>query len=157
EACSVMWYPWWVLHFAARKVARVCPHAARQRGCIKHPLMDHRDMSQRYGNLFSTSRGHSQSPLPASSYSNEQQRQRRNQDAEIPPGSVVDLDSSQKGISRKRGNDSKSWNGNQGCFYCGEVGHIVRHCVAEQAALAEEHPPLALLEDRPSRKRRNRI
>ena len=66
-------------------------------------------------------------------------------------------DSSQKGISRKRGNDSKSWNGNQGCFYCGEVGHIVRHCVAEQAALAKEHPPLALLEDRPSRKRRNRI
>ncbi|KAF2572417.1 hypothetical protein F2Q70_00003164 [Brassica cretica] len=26
--------------------------------------MDHRDMSQHYGNLFSTSRGHSQSPLP---------------------------------------------------------------------------------------------
>ena len=66
-------------------------------------------------------------------------------------------DSSQQGLSRKRSHDSKSWDGNQGCFYCGEVGHIARHCVAEKAALAEEHPPLALLEDRPLRKRRNRI
>ena len=53
--------------------------------------MDHRDMSQRYGNLFSTSWGHSQSPFPASSYSNEQPRRRGNQEAEIPPGSIVDL------------------------------------------------------------------
>ena len=48
-------------------------------------------MSQRYGNLFSTSWGHSQSPFPASSYSNEQPRRRGNQEAEIPPGSIVDL------------------------------------------------------------------
>ncbi|KAH0893252.1 hypothetical protein HID58_055681, partial [Brassica napus] len=184
-------------------------------------------------------RGLSQSPLPASSCSNEQPRRRKNQEAEIPPGSIVDLftqilrqvsrnaqpeeslnmeylnilktikcldtlaacnyrnltdlveravnvevavaveakneskrkgvsgqkgkqivqfkDSSKLDLSRKRSHDSKSWNGNQGCFYCGEVGHIARHCVAEQAALAEEHPPLALLEDRPPRKRRNRI
>ncbi|KAH0852757.1 LOW QUALITY PROTEIN: hypothetical protein HID58_093733 [Brassica napus] len=27
-----------VLHFAARKVARVCPYVAGQRGCIKHAL-----------------------------------------------------------------------------------------------------------------------
>ncbi|KAH0852756.1 hypothetical protein HID58_093732, partial [Brassica napus] len=116
--------------------------------------MDHRDMSQRYGNQFSRSQGHSQSPLPASSYSNEQPRRRGNQEAEIPLGI---LDSSQQGLSRKRSHDSISWDGNQGCFYCGEVGHIARHCMAEKVALAEEHSPLALLEDRPPRKRRNRI
>ncbi|KAH0853576.1 hypothetical protein HID58_093067, partial [Brassica napus] len=53
--------------------------------------MDHRDMSQRYGNQFSRSQGHSQSPLPASSYSNEQPRRRGNQEAEIPLGILVDL------------------------------------------------------------------
>ncbi|KAH0852991.1 LOW QUALITY PROTEIN: hypothetical protein HID58_093552, partial [Brassica napus] len=35
--------------------------------------------------------GHSQSPLPASSYSNEQPRRRGNQEAEIPLGILVDL------------------------------------------------------------------
>ncbi|KAF3507316.1 hypothetical protein F2Q69_00007324 [Brassica cretica] len=62
-----------------------------EQGFSTRVRMDHRDMSQRYGNLFSTSRGHSQSPLPASSCSNEQPRRRKNQEAEIPPGSIVDL------------------------------------------------------------------
>ncbi|KAH0851704.1 hypothetical protein HID58_091005, partial [Brassica napus] len=60
-------------------------------GCSNPGIMDHRDMSQRYGNQFSRSQGHSQSPLPASSYSNEQPRRRGNQEAEIPLGILVDL------------------------------------------------------------------
>lgn len=62
-----------------------------EQGFSTRGRMDHRDMSQRYGNQFSRSQGHSQSPLPASSYSNEQPRRRGNQEAEIPLGILVDL------------------------------------------------------------------
>ncbi|KAH0893249.1 hypothetical protein HID58_055678, partial [Brassica napus] len=90
------------------------------------------------------------SRLAAGDYGNLTDLVERAVNVEVAVAAEAKNESKRKGVSGQKGKQIVQ-------FKDSKVGHIARQCMAEQAALAEEHPPLALLEDRPPRKRRNMI